>query len=192
MPDVREDDRVILDIGCGVGQTLVAMDLDDDRVLVGVDIDHEALAYGRKTFASIQYSKCTAEALPLASGLFDLVISRVAVPYTNIPQTINEMYRVLEPGGRVWFTLHPIKMTRRQWVSALRNFRIKDIIFRTYVLANGLNLHFFGKLLPFPSNGQYESCQSAKAIRAVLKNAGFENVSVDRGRHFLVTAEKPA
>jgi len=115
----------------------------------------------------------------------------VAVPYTNVPETMVEMYRVLQPGGRVWFTLHPAKMTVRQLSASVKKRNVKDVLFRTYVLLNGFMLHWFGRLVPFPTNGQYESCQSHKAIRSVLDNVGFVNVSISQERHFLVTAEKP-
>lgn len=191
LPDITEDDRAILDIGCGVGQTMVGMELGEERLLVGVDIDHDPLAYGHKTYGNILYSKCTAEALPLTDETFDLVFARVAVPYTNVPYTAREMFRVLKPGGRIWITLHPVQMTGRQLMQSVKQFKLKDIVFRTYVLLNGLSLHLFGKLFPFPTNGQYESCQSNKAIKSLLVNAGFENVTIDRQRHFLVTAHKP-
>lgn len=191
MPDVRNDDLAILDVGCGIGQTLVSLDLDSNHSLVGVDIEQEALVYGRNQYASVNYANCTAESLPFQDDSFDLVISRVALPYTNIPESLAEMQRVLRPGGRVWITLHPMHMTLRQLRDSIKRLKVKDVVFRCYVLLNGTLFHLLGKQLPFPINGKYESFQTSSSTIAALERTGFENLNVQRGRHFLVTGEKP-
>jgi SAM-dependent methyltransferase len=48
---------------------------------------------------------CGAEAIPLASGLFDLVICSQVLEYIEKPQSlITEIHRVLKPGGYLWLS----------------------------------------------------------------------------------------
>jgi len=212
MPTVLPADKAILDVGCGIGQTLVSLGVSsldaaglnpigldwishgshvsDDRLLVGIDIEHESLVFGQERFSSVGYVNSTAEVLPFAENTFDLVISRVALPYTNIPQALAEMYRVVKPGGRVWITLHPKRKTFNQLMSALKEFRIKDIIFRTYILTNGLYFHVFGNVFDFPFNQKTESFQTTKSITKALHASGFTELVVTRDRHFLATGSR--
>lgn len=197
LPTVLPADRVILDVGCGIGQTLVSLELNNDdlsisadRLLVGIDIEHESLAFGHEQFDSVSFANSAAEMLPFADNSFDLIISRVALPYTDIPQALAEMHRVTKPGGRVWITLHPKRKTLAQFVSAIKAFRLKDIIFRSYILANGLSFHVAGKLFEFPFNKKTESFQTTHSITKALHSSGFTDVVITRDRHFLATGNK--
>ena len=49
LPEVLETDRVILDIGCGIGQSLIALG-HFDRKCIGLDVDQAAINYGRENF----------------------------------------------------------------------------------------------------------------------------------------------
>lgn len=190
MPRFSETDQAILDIGCGIGQTFVASSLENGKLLVGLDIDLDSLLYGQSQFAYINYVNGTAECLPFQSDSFDFVISRVTLPLTNIPKSLMEVRRVLKETGRVWFTLHSFSITLKQLKNSVLKFQIKDIIFRIYVIANGILFHLFQKQFAFPVNNRYESFQTESGITKVLKNAGFRNLAIQKGTHFTVTAQK--
>jgi ubiquinone/menaquinone biosynthesis C-methylase UbiE len=190
VPDYLDRDRAILDIGCGIGQTFIASNLENGRLLVGLDIDLDSLLYGRNQFGHINYANGTAKCLPFQNNSFNFVISRVSQPYTNIPESLVEIKRVLKEGGRVWFTLHPFSMTLRHLERLVLKFRVRKIIFCIYVIANGIVFHLFGKLFAFPFRNRYESFQTKSGITRVLKNIGFTNVAIQRGKHFLVSAQK--
>ena len=84
---------------------------------MGMDVDARAVKAGaRQHGEAIRFVVGDGHTLPFTSGLFDLVISRVAVPYMDIPVTLREVNRVLRGGGQVWMTLHPVRMaaTRRK------------------------------------------------------------------------------
>src|SRR5262245_27317203 len=118
LPTVGDSETVIVDIGCGIGQTLVALDCPHDKTCIGIDVDRAALTYGTRRFGNkVRFLCCDAARLAIASGVAHLVFSRVALPYTNIPPVIGEIRRVLKEGGRVWFALHGRAMACR----ALRN-----------------------------------------------------------------------
>jgi len=209
MPSFSENDTAILDIGCGIGQTLVASSLENCKLLVGVDIELDSLVYGQRQFGYINFINGTAECLPFQSESFDLVISRVSLPYTNIPKSLKEIRRVLKKDGRVWFTLHPFSKLLKSFikrmlklltlqsesVSERKNVSIsKSVAFYTYVIVNGLYFHIFGKQFAFPVYGKlygkYESFQTESGIIKALENAGFRNPTIQRGKRiFAVTAQ---
>jgi ubiquinone/menaquinone biosynthesis C-methylase UbiE len=189
LPVIGAADRAILDIGCGAGQTLIASDLGRSRTAVGLDVDHHALALGRTLTAAVEFVAGQAEALPFAAGRFDLVISRVALPYADIPRAVREMARVLRPGGRCWLVLHPPSFAWRELAAAARHGRARPILYQLYVLANGMSLALLGRQFAYPlRRTRFDSVQTTGGIRRVLERGGFEGITVERGIFFVVTA----
>ncbi|MBF0119018.1 MAG: class I SAM-dependent methyltransferase [Desulfobacterales bacterium] len=182
MPDICENEKNILDIGCGIGQFFISQKLTN-KFNVGIDINLEALSYGIKRYKYINYVNADGVLLPFKSHSFDVVISRVSLPYTNIPKVISEIARVIKPNGRIWLSFHPLPMILKQF-----KFSIKDIIFRLYVILNGLYMHCFGRLIPFLYKNKYESFQTAYAINRILKANSFSRIEISKGKHFVVKA----
>jgi ubiquinone/menaquinone biosynthesis C-methylase UbiE len=171
---------VVLDIGCGAGQTLIAA--YGDRITFGLDIDYGALRLGRSLTQNVRFVCGRAEALPYRERQFDLVIARVSLPYSNIRASLREIHRVLRPGGAVWMALHPISLP---WKAAKAgNFKSK--LFFAYVCLNGILFHLCQR--QFPLRGRYESFQTEGGMTRALRRAGFVDVSIPRGAHLLVTA----
>jgi SAM-dependent methyltransferase len=133
MPPVLPGIRRVLDIGCGAGQTLIVADMGSARK-VGVDVDFAALRLGKQLSSDIDLVLAAGEALPFRGATYDLVISRVALPYMHIPTAIREAARVLVRDGRVWFVLHPV--SRLSWKSTLGSPR--RILVQAYVALNSL------------------------------------------------------
>ena len=191
MPQFSPADRAILDIGCGIGQTFVAAGLGPDRRLVGLDMDLECLSWGRSRYPHIEFVHAAAERLPFPDQSFDLVVSRVTLPLTDIPRSLREIEQVLKSGGRLWFTLHPLSKAIKEMKIALRKRSIKDVLFRGYVIANGLWFHFLGRQFRCPfKRSRIESFQTERSIRRCMREAGFTDVRLERGRHFVCTASK--
>jgi ubiquinone/menaquinone biosynthesis C-methylase UbiE len=192
MPLLSTRDRAILDIGCGIGQTFVAAGVGGERFAVGVDVDFDSLSYGRAHFRGIAFVKAEAERLPFKDASFDLVVSRVSLPYTDIPRSISAIRRVLRNGGGIWFVLHRASMIVRRLTASLRARRVKDVLYCAYVLANGMLFHFFGLLLRAPVVRRRETFQTRGRMRKLLKAAGFSDISLVKRRDFIVTATKAA
>ncbi len=190
LPNIREEDRTILDIGCGIGQLFVACKLAKGVLAVGLDTDLDLLRYGRERYKCFHYINANGAWLPFRVNSFDHVVSRISLPYTNIPQTIREIARVLKSRGRIWLSLHSYAMQRNHLFQSLCHFQVKDIAFRSYVILNGFLLHGFGKLVAFPLSKKYQSFQTSKGITRLLSSNGFEEIEVKRGTHFIVTATK--
>jgi ubiquinone/menaquinone biosynthesis C-methylase UbiE len=174
--------QVVMDIGCGAGQTLIAA--YPDRVSFGVDIDQGALELGRSLTDNVRFVRARAERLPWSDARFDLVTSRVSLSYTDMSASLREIHRVLRPGGKIWMTLHPLSLV---WNQAKRG-NYKGWIFFLYILLNSAMFHFTGKQCPFV--GRFESFQTEYGMLKALKKSGFDDIHVDRGQHFVITARK--
>jgi SAM-dependent methyltransferase len=185
LPELPAQFSSILDIGCGAGQTLLACDLPRETLVCGIDIDAEALAFGNKldkeNSGNLRLACAVGESLPFADGSFDVVFSRVAVPYMHIPTAVTEISRVLKPGGHLWLTLHPFQMVWGLLMRALKAGNIKSILYFSYALLNGLAFHLFGKLWRFPLNRKRcESFQTAAAMKSALDAAGFAQLEIEQ------------
>jgi|CZKX01.1.fsa_nt_gi SAM-dependent methyltransferase len=180
LPPPSAPSERVLDIGCGAGQTLIAA--YPDRISFGIDIDIEALKLGSSLTTEVFFTCGRAELLPYAGEQFDLVVSRIALPYTNIEASLKEIRRVLRPGGRLWITLFPFSY---EWNSAKARHSVRKLFF-VYVLVNSLSFHLFQK--QFSVFGRHESFQTERGIVRALRRTGFGQISITRNRHFLVTA----
>lgn len=188
---LRDDDRAVLDIGCGIGQGVAAHCVGrDELTVVGIDIDLAPLRHGAQCFDHAHFARASGEHLPFADNSFDLVCSRVSLPYMHVPRAIAEMRRVLRPGGRVWLTLHPISRTWRELGRAIVRRQPRDVLFRLYVLGNGALLHLCGRTVAFFANGRCESFQTATGMRRVLQRYGFDEIRIERSRHFVLSANR--
>ena len=191
MPAIPEGVSSLLDVGCGIGQTLIAADLPDGVVAYGIDVDETALRHGATLAPRVRFVRASSEALPFSDGSFDMVFSRAALPWMYIPSALREIARVTTPGGTVWLSLVDPSVAWSELVAAIRRRNLKQIVFRAYVLLNGALFHFTGTQFPYPlKRSRCESFQTATAMTRAMRRAGFVNVRAHRGRTLVMTAEK--
>jgi len=191
MPVVATSHGRILDVGCGAGQTLIGSNLSPDVFAVGIDVDHAALALGKHLNPAIHFVNGRGESLPFKNRFFDLVICRVSLPYMHISRALSEMARVTAVGGDLWLVLHPFSMTAKELGTNLTRLQLKAVVYRLWVLINGFSLNTLGKQLHWPGNEtHYETWQTSKAMRRALWAAGFDQVRISHGKHFVVTARR--
>ena len=181
----------VLDVGCGAGDSLNeelqlrcgGVEDAPQMEMVGVDIDEEALARGKINYPQFLFARARGEQLPFPDGSFDAVISRVAMPYMDIPVALREMRRVLKVGGELRIKLHPLSFTLSELAvevqsGSLRR-RAQNLVYRMYVVANGLAVHFAGFNFCFPlARHRCESFQTRSGIERALIAAGFEQTDV--------------
>lgn len=184
----------VLDVGCGIGQTLMAPEFSEAVELHGVDIDPQAVSCRLLADREprLQLSCAPGESLPYEAARFDLVFSRVALPYTNIPVALSESFRVLKPGGFIWLTLHPWGLEWTNIYRAVLGKSIRRLINGIYVLANSAAFAATGAMFARPWNGTYESVQTQGAIRRALGRAGFVAVRTERTAYHLVASGRKA
>lgn len=110
----------VLDIGCGAGKQCFMFynALEGNAEITGGDVNAELLAKARKENEKYGNQVKIMELdfnqrFPLPDDTYDLVTSCFAIYYAeNIPFTIQEMHRVLKPGGRL-FTTGPMPENKR-------------------------------------------------------------------------------
>ncbi|KZL51113.1 MULTISPECIES: class I SAM-dependent methyltransferase [Cyanophyceae] len=97
----------ILDMGCGTGRLLdrLATEFPDVRG-TGLDLSSNMLRIARQSNSHhprLIYIEGQAESLPFGEGQFDAVFSTISfLHYLEPQQVLNEVARVLSPGGRFY------------------------------------------------------------------------------------------
>lgn len=101
--------RLTVDIGCGEGR--LSRDLKAlGHTVVGVDASPTMVGNARQADPSIEVHLADAATLPLADSAADLAIAFMSLQdIGDMPGTIREAARVLEPGGRLCLAIvHPL------------------------------------------------------------------------------------
>jgi ubiquinone/menaquinone biosynthesis C-methylase UbiE len=102
--------KVVIDVGCGTGDLVRAMVLEGARV-TGIDtLGMLEKAKEHAPAANEEYLPGSAEKLPFKNKTADVIVyfaSLHHVPMEKMNKAIQEMYRVLKPGGIVVF-LEPV------------------------------------------------------------------------------------
>ena len=190
-PVFPEGARVI-SVGCGGGWE--GETVGTSR-FVGVDIDEKARDFRIARNPIAEFRLANGEQLPFADGEFTFYMARVSIMYMDIRKCFSEAYRVLANDGHIWFTCHDFNHVWAHLRWSLSALRLKDVIYRTYVILNGLLYHSLGVLIHFPlRRSRIESFQTREGIRRGLLLAGFSDVQFPETQHgqFLVTARKQA
>ncbi|MEX6504605.1 methyltransferase domain-containing protein [Pseudomonas zhanjiangensis] len=102
----------VLDVACGTGilARAAAACVGPDGSVVGLDANPGMLAVAAELAPEIEWRQGLAEALPYAEESFDAVVSQFGLMFfSDRRQALDEMLRVLRPGGRlavaVWDSL---------------------------------------------------------------------------------------
>jgi len=167
----------VLDVGCGTGNPPIRARLTEDDRTIGIDLNLQSLRTATRSHPGRQFLCGRAESLPFPGSSFERVVSSVAIPYTNIPSALKEMKRVLTPGGSLFMSVHHFRFTLRELYAAIPS--PKAVLFRLYVMANGLIFHLSGKTVSF-GNGKVESFQTVRGLKLALRRAGFGDISISR------------
>ena len=175
----------VLDVACGTGVVTrhAAQAVGTTGQVIGLDINEEMLQVARTVAppagAPITWRQASVMALPFPEASFDVVLCQWGLEFfPDRAQGLQEMARVLVPGGRVGL---------RVWRALARQ------PFQTAVLA-ALDRHLFGGQ-HVPSRaalGQPFSLADAETVRALLADAGFHAIRVRIGIHTLRFASAEA
>jgi SAM-dependent methyltransferase len=118
---------------------------------VGTDIHQEAGRAGRELYATahpearVAFGRAAAEALPFTSGTFDIVLTRISLPYTHNASALDEMAPVLRPGGLLVLKIRHALFYLRQLTSALRVGDLQSFLSGSRVLGVGLLYQLTGR-----------------------------------------------
>ena len=175
------DVRNVLDVGCGGGQDMIPFAATGARCL-GIDISHESGVFGRALFSThypnipVHFATSTAEHLPCADASFDVVVCRVAIPYTDNRRALREISRVLRPGGILLLKTHHFRYYVNKAKTAIRERSLLSLIHSLRVMVSGSVYHLTGWQ---PAGGLLlrESFLSEWHLKKELRRAG---MAVDR------------
>lgn len=94
----------VLDVGCGDG--IFAHILFDEKLDVGIDIDHDEVARAEKLGAYRRVIACPGSAIPFGDETFNTVLSNSVLEHIpDLMPVLKEMHRVLARGGFLYVTL---------------------------------------------------------------------------------------
>lgn len=124
----------VVDVGCGTGVFIrEALKKEPTVTIIGVDPDNKALGIARRRLTGheqrVELREGFAEALPVPDQSVDTCYSTLA--FHHMPDdikraAIQEMYRVLKPGGRVAIT--DFGSSRSKWVRVVLFFEHREYL----------------------------------------------------------------
>ena len=151
-----------LDIGCGPGLTTEALALavGQQTPVVGVDIAPPMLAIARERcdqYAAVSFEHADVTQLPFDDGQFDIALASQVYEYVeHVDQALEELARVVRPGGRV-------ALVDTDWESAVwashDDARMRRV------------LQTWDQHIPHP--------QLPRTLKRRMQQAGFEQVRVE-------------
>ncbi|XP_002522459.2 putative methyltransferase-like protein 7A [Ricinus communis] len=112
--NLRGKAKKVLEIGIGTGPNLKYYGNDDDVEVFGVDPNGKMVKYAQKAAeaaglppANFKFIQAVGEAIPLSDASVDAVVGTLVLcSVTNVDQTLQEVKRVLRPGGLYLFVEH--------------------------------------------------------------------------------------
>jgi ubiquinone/menaquinone biosynthesis C-methylase UbiE len=94
---------IILDVGCGTGQTSAYVAEKYKCKITGLDNNEMMLEKAKKRFQSrnlpIETRLGSVESLPFGGESFDMILSESVATFTDVSKTLPEFRRVLKPNG---------------------------------------------------------------------------------------------
>jgi ubiquinone/menaquinone biosynthesis C-methylase UbiE len=126
--------------------------------------------------------------------MFDVVISRVALPYTHIPTALKEAFRVLKPSGRIFLSMHDLRLQLEFLDEAISARSTRRVLDHAYIFSASALFNLTGICLSRPwksGTASYETFQTFRRMHKELVKAGFWNTSSRRvAHHFIVEAAR--
>src|SRR5438094_10364664 len=95
----------MLELGCGTG-SFTAQLVRSGAVIIAIDVSHELLEIARANCSApnVRFEIQNACALTYADAMFDSVVGSSILHHLEIEEALREIYRVLKPGGTIYFT----------------------------------------------------------------------------------------
>ena len=179
--DAVADLRVqrVLDVGCGIGQMLYPFVAFKDAVGVGLDPTLQACRMGQDFYtthapsARVRFIYGRAEALPFESASFDVVNCGLALPYMDNARAINEIGRVLRPGGLLLLKIHHARYYLRDLWQSVTSRRLLSTVHAGRVLTVGALYHLTERQINTRLLGN-ETFQTRWLLRRELSACGLD------------------
>jgi len=191
-----EGERV-LDLGCGNGRFYQFFS-DKNVDYIGVDNSEKLIEIAKKRYPWGKFQVADALNLPFPDNFFDKILS-IAILH-HIPSSeyrikfLNEIKRVLKPGGTLMLTVWYLWQKKTAWEFLLKNIFLK--------LVGESKLDFSDVFIPWKNSKgkiltqRYFHCFTKKELQKLAKNVGLKVRKIDLLRrsaghyNLLLMAEK--
>ncbi len=173
-----------LDAGCGGGRYAIALSQLGAASVVGVDLSAEGIADARRragdlSCQNVTFETASVESLPFGDAEFDCVIHSGVLMHTKAPlRVIDELFRVLRPGGMVYGLVYATEGLRWPLVQMLRplaqaiGFGVMDTaVAEAGLPVNRRRTYLDDMFVP------YIDFYSWQCLQGVLSQAGFTDVA---------------
>lgn len=144
---------------------------------VGIDPTPQACRMGREFYAEralsdrVTFISGKGEDLPFASASFDVVNCGLALPYMNNARALDEIERVLRPGGILLLKIHHTRYYLRDLWQGLLSRKLLAMVHSGRVLAVGAIYHLTDRQTSSRILGN-ETFQTRWLLRRELKRRG--------------------
>ena len=134
----------VLDVGCGGGQELLPFLTKSSALGVGVDVVPDTGRAARDLFSTrserhrVSFIRAAAEELPFQTSAFDVVVCRLALPYTENDRALEEMGRVLRPDGIILLKIQRATFYLQKIRHGVRTADPRSIFHALRVLISGI------------------------------------------------------
>jgi len=168
----------VLDAGCGFGQWAMAMGPHSQEVF-GIDISkdriHTAVSLSKRlNLRNVFFDTGHIDNLDFPDCYFDAVFSYSAIYYTDVKRTMNELIRVLKPGGRIyicsnaigWYIYNIIKRPNPSPDFSPLAYGVRSLV-------DSFRYHFF-KVPPSPGGS---IATSGKYLELLMRANGIEEIN---------------
>jgi ubiquinone/menaquinone biosynthesis C-methylase UbiE len=149
----------VLELGCGMGEfSRFVLEMFPLLHLTGCDISPQAVQRATKLYDSYKnvcFEVTDAASMHYNSDVFDAVIGRSILHHLPVELSLTECFRVLKPGGILWFS-EPNMMNPQ--------------------IAIEKNVRFIGKML---QNTDDETAFFRWSLAKILRRVGFQEISVE-------------
>ena len=106
-----------LEVGCGTGSYIIAVQFVSGCAARGIDISEEMLGHAQRRDSPVEFSVGTAEFLDVADHSPDFIFTIDVVHHLGDPADhYREAHRVMAPGGRICTVTHSEDMFRNTMV----------------------------------------------------------------------------
>ncbi len=172
----------VLDAGTGTGLValLGAPRVGKDGKMIGIDASAKMLELARKKAAQFGFTQCEfrvgdLEALDFPDDTFRVALSQFAIHYTDLTQSLRELCRVLEPGGKLVLQVWAADSSTPHKViyDVLANYRVGEESESLAILRQQAERSYQFR----------QSYGSADTMQAALKGIGFAKVEAHTEDH---------
>lgn len=187
-------DSVFVDVGCGAGLALLKGHKFSPFLVIGVDINHQALLAAKVLLgpnaATCSLVQADIRRLPFKTEVISHICCRLAIPYVSQQDAIAELGRVLKADGVLFLQLHPwtfyVKLLWQE-LSTLKRF-----VLNSFCLINGFVFSLVGYQMAVPlRSGSYcELYQTESRMRCLLRNASIKVTWLENGKLFRILGIK--